>query len=236
MINLQQLKETHFLVHDLPDEPVLDLNRPHIWFCNLDENQELKVDWHSILSRDELALAARLKNSLERRRFVNRSVFVRKVLGNLAGIAPEKVEYCLGPKGKPKLVNSIGINGEHMTRLNFNISHTENILALAVAFNKEVGIDLEVINPSLDFFAIAKIHFTPDDLYLLRSLQQSKALLGFYRLWTCKEALAKMHGSGITSWSAVESGTDSQCILYSFELNLDQKEIVGALVVGCETY
>src|SRR5206468_2895027 len=112
------------------------------------------------LSASELARAERLKSRLARRRFVARCAFVRHVLGDLAGVPPAALEFRDGPHGKPRLAFPGDANGERVAALDFNLSHSENVLALAVAFGGEVGIDVEVVQPGVDVLAVAEAHFT----------------------------------------------------------------------------
>jgi hypothetical protein len=67
-----------------------------------------------------------------------------------------------------------------------------------------------------------------------RALPASERAVAFARLWTRKEALAKVDGRGIASRLAAEPLVDSQCKLYSFGFNLGDKEIVVALVLGAD--
>jgi len=235
---------TEFVVHSSPSVIVRDFQRPHVWICDLDADPVVAcsppVAWfpdhsatsgRSLLSASELARAERLKSLLERRRFLARCAFVRHVLGNLTGVAPAALEFHEGTHGKPRLACSVAANGRPAA-LGFNLSHSDNVLALAVAFGREVGIDVEVVQPGVDVLAIADAHFTAEESAWLRALRASECSLAFYRLWTRKEALAKADGRGIGSLPAVESRADSQWQLHSFAFKLGEKQIVGALALG----
>src|SRR5437773_1281080 len=98
------LKETtEFVVHDSPNESVCDFDPAHVWFCDLDDDQLLDPTDRSLLSASELSRADRLRSILAGRRFVARCVFVRRVLANLAGVAPGALEFRSGEYGKPRL-------------------------------------------------------------------------------------------------------------------------------------
>jgi len=58
-------------------------------------------------------------------------------------VAPEVLEFRVGARGKPELVLPGRAADDPVAALKFNLSHSENILALAVAFHRDVGVDVE---------------------------------------------------------------------------------------------
>jgi 4'-phosphopantetheinyl transferase len=212
----------------LPSDSMGDFDRARIWFCDLDVGLRLDRLDPSALSASERARSRRLKNELERRRFVARCAFVRRVLGNLLGVPPTVLEFCEGAHGKPQLVFPAGA-GPHVA-LDFNLSHAENVLVLAVAFGRAVGVDIEVVRPCLVHTGVAAEHFTPEEIDWLRTLPANETSLAFYRLWTRHESLAKASGRGMASRPG--TAPDSGWTLHSFALTFGESEIVGALALG----
>src|SRR3989475_3514131 len=233
MIETSEFMKTRMVVHELPDEPTMDSKAVHIWFCDLDRYGISKITY-SALSASELERVKRLKSLDNRRRLVSRFTFVRNVLGNIVEIDPAVLEFCQSYRGKPQLAYPANANKEEPRKLDFSISHTENILALAVVFGGTVGIDIEVVRNDLDFFDIAMTHFTIENLELLRSMPSNTAAITFYKLWTRREAFAKMDGSGIVWQSDTKSMTNLDLALYPFQFKMDNKEIVGALARNSE--
>src|SRR5206468_8202661 len=129
---------------------------------------------------------------------------VRHVLANLVGVAPTALEFRDSTHGKPRLTSPPGVRGTRLRRLNFNLSHTENVLALAVAFGQEVGIDIEAVKPGVDVLAVAEMQFAVGEFDSLRALPARERLAAFYRLWTRNEALTKVDGRGLGSRPAGE--------------------------------
>lgn len=199
-----------------------------VWFCDLDDDRHDP----SVLSAVERARAERLKSARQRRRFVARCAVARHVLATPVGVAPLALEFRDDAHGKPRLAFLPSVSGTHLTRLNFNLSHTENVLALAVAFGREVGIDIEAVRPVVDVLAVAETQFAAEEFGWLRALPARERLVAFYRLWTRKEALAKVDGRGLASRAADEPAADSEWTLDSFELKLGETDIVGALALG----
>lgn len=78
--------------------------------------------------------------------------------------------------------------------LDFNLSHSGEVVALAIGRRARVGLDLELIHdlPLEDFRA----SLTPDEW---RALERSPAPLAeFFALWTAKESVAKADGRGLS--------------------------------------
>ncbi len=210
--------------------PIGNFPRPRVWLHDLDADRRL--DFLSLLPASEIARAERLKSPAERRRCAARCAFVRLVLGNLVGVAPSALEIRHGTHGKPRLAFPGSIHGPRLPALAFNLSHTENVLALAVSFGRDVGIDIEAVEPGIDVLAVAEAHFTAEERACLRKLPANERTIAFYRLWTRRESLAKATGCGITSRLPVEICADSQWMLHSFEFKLGNKRIIGALALA----
>lgn len=96
--------------------------------------------------------------------------------------APAECEYVYTPEGKPKLKN---------IKYEFNLSHSGDYVALAVGKNA-VGIDIQELERRLDV-NIAEKYFHPCE----RGITEKK---DFYRLWTRKEAYAKLKGESLVTY------------------------------------
>lgn len=219
--------KTPFVVHRSPDDKIKDFSLVHVWFCNLDDNSPLKLDW-TCTSPTERNRITRLKDQVECKRLTRRFIFVRQVIGNVLDISLNGWEFPYSAHGKPQPVSMIDTKG-NLTRLNFNISHSENVLALAIALDCNIGIDIEVIKTDIDFSAIAKTQFDKNSFNFLNTVSSSKIDKSFYRLWTRKEALAKMIDNGIVQQPDETRLDDILQSLYSFEFSFGKKEIIGAL-------
>src|SRR2546422_716189 len=221
------------VIHNLASEPITDYRGIHLWFADLDK-QNTEPAPFSLLSTSELVRAARLKNRRERQRFIASRVFTRRVLGNITGIASKSLEFHNDKCGKPRLCVKAQVrHGPSRSVLGFNVSRSENILGLAAGRDCELGIDVEVLNPGLDVLAIAQAGLEQADYDLVRSSTVGERALVFYRVWTRREAFAKMKGHGIASDHTPSLPAVPWC-LHSFELALGQKEVVGCLAVASQ--
>ncbi|MDA8230416.1 MAG: 4'-phosphopantetheinyl transferase superfamily protein [Magnetospirillum sp.] len=90
--------------------------------------------------------------------------------------------------GKPML--------KHPTdRLFFNTSHRDDIVLVALAWNRPVGVDLELL-PCAGGDAVAGTFFSAGEKRWLSSAENGDGA-AFARLWTAKEAVLKAAGTGI---------------------------------------
>lgn len=88
------------------------------------------------------------------------------------------------PNGKPYLANQ-GID------LQFNLSHTDGLVACVVVRDGDCGIDVEAVRSDLDLPAAV---LAPSEQRLLAEAPSSTRAELFFRLWTLKEAYVKARG------------------------------------------
>lgn len=118
----------------------------------------------------------------------------REVLSRYhAAVAPAQWQFDTASNGKPRIAAAHGVAG-----LEFNLTHTEGLTALAVTRDAGLGVDAENITrgASLD---IAQHYFTRDEVAALEGLEGAPRQLRFYELWTLKEAWLKATGSGLAT-------------------------------------
>jgi 4'-phosphopantetheinyl transferase len=63
---------------------------------------------------------------------------------------------------------------------------------------REVGIDLEHIQPELADLRVAEQYFSPQEFAMLRALPDHLQTEAFFRCWTSKEAYIKAIGEGLS--------------------------------------
>ena len=116
---------------------------------------------------------------------------LRTVLGHLTGQLPEKVTFAALPHGKPQLVGN---------NLQFNLSHNQHWLAIAIA-KSPVGIDIEFSENTRQraWLAVAGRFFTKEEFRYLGALPEEDLRAAFFRFWTQKEAILKAHGAGLNA-------------------------------------
>jgi 4'-phosphopantetheinyl transferase len=80
--------------------------------------------------------------------------------------------------------------------LHFNISHTDGLVAWAIA-SDPIGVDVDAADRSVEFDIITDQVFSPEEIQVFKSapLEQQRSL--FFRFWTLKEAFIKATGEGL---------------------------------------
>jgi len=101
--------------------------------------------------------------------------------------APEIVR---GDRGKPYAPTLAGID--------FNLSHARDHVLIAIARNQPLGVDLERVDRRIKIEDLARRFFSGAEADALEALPVAIRLPAFLRLWTCKEAVLKALGVGLS--------------------------------------
>ncbi|WP_347558036.1 4'-phosphopantetheinyl transferase superfamily protein [Robbsia sp. KACC 23696] len=146
----------------------------------------------AVLDASEHARAALYRQDSDRRRFQATRSALRNVLGRHLDIDPSSVRFKTGSRGRPALRDT-------ESALSFNVSHAGDHALIALSDTRDVGIDVERIDPTLDWRTLLDLVCTPSERLLLSDTTLSPALLRqrFFQCWTAKEALLKARGLGI---------------------------------------
>lgn len=117
---------------------------------------------------------------------------LRRVLGLYLGEAAEEIELSEGEHGKPRLA-------EEPARLSFNLSHSGGLALVALARDREVGVDVERVKPGRDLVALAERALAPEEARAVREAAEPERAPLFYELWTRHEARLKCLGVGLAA-------------------------------------
>lgn len=142
------------------------------------------------LSRAEYERANAVRNGDRRQEMVATRGALRMLLSHYLKVPPNSLAFRTGPHGKPELLDT-------PPRLRFNVSHTRALSLIAVAWDCEVGVDVEWIDPRRQADVIARRCFARRDTVALTALPEAERLAGFFRLWSAKEAAVKAVGLGL---------------------------------------
>jgi len=166
----------------------------HLYQASLDISPiECDRKWQ-FLSEDERSRADRFKRDYLKRNFVAARGNLREILAQRLSCEPQEVQFSYGDRGKPYIKSSQNPQGIY-----FNLAHSQDLVIYAVCYDREVGIDLEYINPKCDVDSIAKRYFLPSEQKIIQKLCDRNKYLAFYRAWTLKEAYGKATGQGIAN-------------------------------------
>ena len=199
----------------------------HVWRVPLEkaELMELGPSLLQLLSKEEFERGSRLIKSVLRQRFWMAHVVLRLILANYTGEEAKALRFHTGEYGKPYLTDST---------IQFNLSHAHDQMLLAVAKDIEVGVDIEYMRP-IEVEELAGRFFSPSEVSSLHGLTPAERKLGFYRLWSRKEAFIKAIGKGLSyplhDFSVSLENTQDNCLL-AIEGNAEQAKEWSLLGLG----
>ena len=99
-------------------------------------------------------------------------------------LPPRELRFTQALHGKPELTGVC-------SSLRFNLSHSDDLMLLAVTHAREIGVDLEFMREDVPFETLADHYFDPEDAWDLRLLPEPQRAWKFYDLWTSTEARLK---------------------------------------------
>lgn len=164
----------------------------HVWRASLDLAADRIASLSQYLNSDELSRAARYRFQKDRDRFVVARGVLRSLLGLYLRLEPSLLRFQYGPYGKPAVFTVAG-----QTSINFNVSHAGGLALYAFAWDREVGIDIERVQPIVGIMELAQPVFSPGEIATLGSLPTDLQGRAFYTCWTRKEAYIKARGEGL---------------------------------------
>ncbi len=142
-----------------------------------------------IFSAAERARAARFVRARDGQAFLQAHGALRVVLGRYLGADPGALAFASGAWGKPELAGTHAGGG-----LTFNLTHSGDIALIAVARERQVGIDVEVVRAMPEALAIARRMLGAPAAAALEGLDGPARDEAFLRLWTAQEACIKAVG------------------------------------------
>ncbi|OZI34728.1 hypothetical protein CAL29_14740 [Bordetella genomosp. 10] len=142
------------------------------------------------LNDDECARAQRYRNARDAQRFAVTRSLLRQLLGKYAGQPAAALRFVYTDRGRPELPSAY--------ELSFNVSHSGDYALIVVSRCRAVGIDIERVNPSIDWQGMLPLVCTDSESVLLSAAAPEDRTRLFFDIWTGKEALLKTLGHGIT--------------------------------------
>lgn len=168
-------------------------NSIELWLIDL-----TTVNWHiipsifSILSAEEKARALRFSFNKDSQAFILRRFVMRVILAKYLNIRPNEICYSYTENGKPYLTNtSIPMH------FNFNLSSSNNMIALLISKKSNVGVDIEYMDKQFPFYDVIKTVCSEQEQAVLAQMPRLIQFRKFWQLWTAKEAYLKAIGIGL---------------------------------------
>ncbi|MEV6612979.1 4'-phosphopantetheinyl transferase superfamily protein [Streptomyces sp. NPDC051051] len=172
-------------------------SRPvHVWWARLADAHPGLV---GLLDPVEIGRYETTVDHDNRRRFLAGCAVSRVVLGELLGLPPADVPLrrvcprCGGPHGKVTL--DVPAGGAHPD-VRFSVSHSGDVIGLAVCHGADVGLDVED-GTGTDVEKVAPRVLTDRELAALHARPPAERTAAFLRYWTRKESALKAVGVGL---------------------------------------
>ena len=181
-----------------PKSLSLSDNEVHLWRASLSLPADVIQQFGQTLSADEWQRAQRFHFERDRRRFIAGRSILRKILSRYLAITPSQINFCYGPQGKPALSN----DGDGLS-LCFNLSHSGDMVLYAITRDRQIGVDIEQIR-EINAEQLAQRFFSLQEFAAIKSVSPPQKQAAFFQLWTCKEAVLKATGKGISGLEQVE--------------------------------
>ncbi|MCE3608229.1 4'-phosphopantetheinyl transferase superfamily protein [Massilia sp. P8910] len=155
---------------------------------------ELQAALLELLNDAERQQQIRFYRPDDRLRYLVTRALVRTTLSRYAPVAPADWTFIPNEYGRP----AIGNPHPDARSLNFNVSHTRGLIALAVTRERVLGVDVENLATRQVSDGIAEHFFAPAEVAELATVPEDRRQDRFFEYWTFKEAYIKARGMGLS--------------------------------------
>jgi len=196
----------------VPVLPHLEGGHVHVWRANVAPLSACVDYFDALIDDAERTRGAAFHAPADRLRHLVTRALLRFLGGHYLGTSPAALRFELGRFGKP------GIATPRDPALQFNISHSGDIVLLAFAREGDVGVDVERWQSRMgeaERSRVGESVFSKAERSAIHALSSSaEREMAFYTLWSRKEAYLKGTGAGIAGGlSHVDVAVDAQARL-----------------------
>lgn len=149
----------------------------------------------SCLSAGERERHDRYRLSADRQRFLLGRGGLRRLLAAWLDLPAAAVPLESGPHGKPHCPGGPP----------FNVSHSGDLILLALHPCRPVGVDVEALRPALDWRALAQRLLSPEEQAALEACAPADRPDAFLSAWCRLEARLKARGDGLAGLEALRA-------------------------------
>lgn len=176
-----------------PDDYLPQLNEVavHVWTFNLKGDREAIARQEAVLSAEEWRRVRRHFSGQSARRFIVRRGLLRRILGEYLDLPPEEIRFVYNDCGKPFLAPHI------CPDLQFSLSDSGELGALAVGLKEPLGIDIERLRTVAAIGGTDPFGSPVQEADRCEGKVAPVHSLRFVKAWTRREAVAKAEGVGL---------------------------------------
>jgi 4'-phosphopantetheinyl transferase len=157
-----------------------------VYFVDVNVADDVLDALSNLLTMPERARADHYRFADDRRRAIVARAATRRIMGRFLAADPATLVIDEEEFGKPVLRDR---------EIEFNASHSGDLVALAFARDTPVGVDVERRRQLTDTLALARRYFSAEELRTVEATTDSAD--AFFAIWTAKEAIVKASGKGI---------------------------------------
>lgn len=170
----------------------LNKNSVHIYSLCTDNYSEHIPQLETFLGSEDQARLNTLHQADFKNNFIISRGLLRSILSTYTGIAAAEIKLQRNQHGKPLLAES-------MPAIQFNMTHTQSRLLIALSSENTVGIDIENRHRKVKMAQLAQKIMSGNELAYFQTLDQEQQVQVFFENWTAKEAYLKATGEGISA-------------------------------------
>lgn len=172
-----------------PVNPHIKTGEVHIWYFWLDQWRTKTKELKSLLSPEEIIRGERYVIPDRENDFIINKGLERLLLSQYLNKRPEEIIFSTSETGKPFILD---------TELQYNISHSKDLLLCAISADAHLGVDIQHIYEIKPLDRIIKKVLSPTEIQLIEAIPSSEYLDHFFTIWAAKEALLKASGEGFS--------------------------------------
>lgn len=173
--------------------PALEPRQVHVWISRTNLPRSIVGNLKSTLSPDEIERATLFRFEERRNQYIVGRGLLRAILARYVGRPAPELLFSKESGGKPILAETV-----EMPRVQFNLSHSGTLCAIAITSLEMVGIDVQKARPGVDVEAIARRILTGRERAEFERLGEGQRSSWFYSAWSKKEAFVKAKGVGMS--------------------------------------
>src|SRR5215470_16472685 len=181
------MRANHQIWCQPPEELPWPRNEVHLWRATITWPEAAAHRFEQCLAADERDKMLRFRFEKDRRRYLVGRALLRTLLGRYLDVVPQALRFETTAFGKPHLASGQG-------QLQFNLAHSGEIVLIAIADRRAVGIDVEEVQDDFDVDEVAAHFFSMNEQRDLGTFTGRAKIEAFYDCWTRKEAYVKARG------------------------------------------
>lgn len=171
------------------NNPKLKKNDIDLWLISTNDYLDNLVDFFLLLSEDEKLRANRFYFEKDKNNFIVTRGILRTLLGKYINQDSDKITFKYNNYGKPIIISN---------NIQFNLSHSKNLVLYGFSENLKLGVDIEFMREKVSYNNIAERFFSDYELKSLNSIPEPLQKEAFFNGWTRKEAYIKLKEKGLS--------------------------------------